>query len=60
MPTVTAFYWINETFKPESQRVYHNNSACWQGRDIPASERLAGTNDYRLCADCARLNSQRR
>ncbi len=60
MPRVTEFYSINEVLKPPDQRVHHNNSACPPGRDIPANERRAGTNNYRLCRDCAELNRQGR
>ena len=56
--TAPDFYSINETKKPATQRVYHNNSSCPPGRDIPLNERRSGRNDYRLCADCRRLNAQ--
>jgi hypothetical protein len=58
MPKVPEFYSINETSKPANLRVHHNNSACPPGRDVPAHERRAGTNGYRLCDDCSRLNLQ--
>jgi hypothetical protein len=60
MPTVNVFYSINETQKPAHNRVHHNNSSCPPGRDIPAHERRPGTNNYRLCDDCDRLNKQGR
>ena len=60
MSPVPDFYSINEVLKPQQNRVYHNNGSCPPGRDIPANERRAGTNGYRLCADCNRLNSQGR
>ncbi len=60
MPRVPEFYSINEVQKPQQHRVYHNNSACPPGRDIPANERRPGTNGYRLCEDCNRLNNQGR
>jgi len=60
MPSVPAFYSINEVKKPQTDRVYHNNSACPPGRDIPQNERRPGTNNYRLCQDCTRLNDQGR
>jgi len=53
---VYPFHSINEVLKPASQRVYHNNDACPPGRDIPSWERKQGTNNYRLCEDCARRN----
>lgn len=56
MPSTPAFHSINEAKKPAAARVYHNNSACSPGRDIPFNERRLGMNDYRLCGDCERLN----
>ena len=58
MTRVPAFYSTNEIKKPLPNRVYHNNSSCPPGRDIPASERLVGTRMYRLCDGCAELNKQ--
>ena len=58
MPKVPDFYSINETSKPADKRVYHNNSACPPGRDIPKHERKDGTNGYRLCNDCNEKNRQ--
>lgn len=58
MPKVAAFYSINETKKPATDRVHHDNSACPPGRDIPANERRPGMGGYRLCDDCARLNRE--
>lgn len=60
MPRVPDFYSINEVTKPQQNRVYHNNSACAPGRDIPMNERRPGTMGYRLCEDCDRLNRQGR
>jgi hypothetical protein len=60
MPRVAAFYSINESQKPQNQRVHHNNSACPPGRDIPQHERRPGTGGYRLCDDCQRLNNEGR
>ena len=55
---VYPFYSVNEVLKPASKRVYHNNSDCPPGRDIPTWERKQGTSDYRLCEDCARRNNR--
>ncbi len=60
MPSTSAFYSINEVKKPADKRVYHNNSACRPGQDIPQNERQPGTGGYRLCADCQNLNTQGR
>jgi hypothetical protein len=58
MSKVASFYSINEEKKPAANRVHHNNDKCPPGRDIPANERRPGTNGYRLCQDCDRLNAQ--
>lgn len=60
MPSTSPFYSINETRKLPSRQVYHNNSACPPGRDIPSSERRSGTGGYRLCHDCQALTRQGR
>jgi hypothetical protein len=52
MPRVPDFYSDNEIKKPFENRVYHNNSSCPSGRDIPANERCNGQGRYRLCDDC--------
>ncbi len=60
MTRVTPFHSVNEVKKVPTQRVYHNNSACPPGRDIPQHERRQGDGGYRLCNDCQRLNGQGR
>jgi len=60
MTLVAAFYSVNESLKPASQRVHHNNNACPPGRDIPSWERKPGTGGYRLCEDCQRLTREGR
>jgi hypothetical protein len=55
MAKVAPFYSVNEIKKPPQSRVYHDDSACHPGRDIPPHERRFGTGGYRLCEDCARL-----
>ena len=61
MPSIPAFYSVNEAKKiPPESRVHHNNSVCPPGRDIPQNERRQGTGGYRLCQDCQQLNAQRR
>jgi hypothetical protein len=52
MPKVTDFHSTSEVSKAHANRVYHNNSSCASGRDIPANERRNGTGNYRLCDDC--------
>ncbi len=58
MSATLAFHSINEAKRPAAARVYHNNTACSRGRDIPQNERRLGENGYRRCGDCDRLNSQ--
>jgi len=58
MPKMAEFNSANEASKPTGNRVYHNNSACAPGRDIPQNERRAGTGGYRLCDDCQRLSKE--
>ena len=59
MPAVLAFHSVHEGKRPAGARVYHNHSACSRGRDIPHEERRLGTNGYRRCAECDRLNHSR-
>jgi hypothetical protein len=59
MANVSAFHSVNEVSKPAAQRVYHNNSNCPPGRDIPSWERKPGTNYYRLCDICDAKNNGR-
>lgn len=58
MPKTSTFYSVNEEKKPADKRVYHNNGACPPGRDISQNESRAGTNNYRLCDDCKKLNDE--
>jgi hypothetical protein len=60
MPKATDFYSVNEADKSPENRVYHNNSACHSGRDIPRHERKDGTHGYRLCDHRINLNRQGR
>jgi len=60
MANVYPFHSVNEIYKPVVQRVHHNNDSCPPGRDIPSWERKIGTNNFRLCNDCAELNRQGR
>jgi hypothetical protein len=53
---MSVFHSVNETKKPPDKRVYHNNSDCPPGRDIPTNERVYTTAGYRLCLICKRLN----
>jgi hypothetical protein len=42
MPKASSFYSISEEKKPPAGRVYHDNSACPPGRDIPVNEPPSG------------------
>jgi hypothetical protein len=55
---VSPFYSVNEIKKLPTSRVYHDESACPPGRDIPPVERRSGTGGYRLCEDCKRIGSR--
>jgi hypothetical protein len=60
MSRVSDFYSIKECQKTAWDRVFHNNSECPSGRNIPQPERTWGTGGYRLCDDCSKLNSEER
>ncbi len=60
MPRTSAFYSVNEEKKAADKRVHHDNNACRPGQDIPQNERRPGTNGYRQCLDCKKLNDQAR
>ena len=60
MPPVPAFHSVNEAQKPAANRVFHNNSLCVPGRDIPQHERRTGTGNYRLCDRCKENNDANR
>jgi hypothetical protein len=54
MAKVAPFYSVNEIKKPPDKRVYHDDSACPSGRDIPPHDRRSGTGGLRHCNDCDR------
>jgi len=56
MPLVAPFFSMNEVRKPFANRVYHDNSDCPAGRDIPHDDRMRGTGPYRPCEDCKRMD----
>jgi hypothetical protein len=58
MPKVAEFYSVNEINKPVEKRVYHDNSPCAPGRDIPQNERRAGKGGYRRCDVCISETNQ--
>jgi hypothetical protein len=59
MPSIPEFHSVNAT-KDIGDHVYHNNSTCIAGRQIPRDERRPGTGGYRLCEECERKNKQHR
>lgn len=55
MPKVSAFH----TSEPETPAVYHNNSACDEGKKIKPEHRVDGEGvGRRLCEVCAKLNAE--
>jgi hypothetical protein len=56
MARVPNFYSVNEAVKRLADRVHHNDNRCGPGKDIPISERRAGTGGNRLCKDCQKFN----
>lgn len=57
MSKVVPFHSVNEFKKPPSHRVYHDNSVCAAGRDIPQHERRNGTGLFQLCGYCQRAKT---
>jgi hypothetical protein len=55
MPYTAPFYSVNEEKKEPEHRVHHNKSNCPAGKAIPPADRLLGTNGYRLCEDCPKV-----
>jgi hypothetical protein len=53
MPSVPAFNSLNEANKPAADQVYHNNSECVMGRDIPTNERREGAGSNPPCVIAA-------
>jgi hypothetical protein len=60
MPIVPAFHSVNESLKLPQNRVFHNNSMCAAGRDIPEQERRPGTGGFRICDRCEEYEDQGR
>jgi hypothetical protein len=60
MPSTPEFHSINESKNPPDKRVFHNNSTCIAGRQVPPNERRPGTGGYRLCQECEQKNKQHR
>jgi hypothetical protein len=53
MPPCSPFH----TSEPETPAVYHNNSACFEGKKIKREHRVEGTGvGRRPCEICADLN----
>lgn len=40
---------------PNDPKRYHDDSACTEGNNIEAKNKVAGTGGYPKCAHCARL-----
>ena len=58
MPKIPEFFSLHEVLKPSDERVFHNNSTCPTGRDMPVEERRSGTCGYRLCPICMERGSE--
>jgi hypothetical protein len=41
--------------KDKQQPVYHDNSACMEGDNIPENHKRSGTDNRPLCPQCGRL-----
>jgi hypothetical protein len=39
------------------EAVYHDNSSCMEGDNIPEEDKRAGTDNRILCPQCARLDA---
>ena len=44
-------------FHAAADKVYHDNSACQTGQQIPREKRLKGNEGKPLCKECDNLNS---
>jgi hypothetical protein len=56
MPNIPAFHSVNNPKKKLQDRVYHNNSKCAPGRDIPKREQVPGPSGH-LCIHCKNYNA---
>jgi hypothetical protein len=43
-------------FHSKKESHYHDNSKCGPGSEIPPHNRVAGTGNFPLCHDCAKLD----
>jgi hypothetical protein len=41
----------------KEKAVYHDNSTCMEGDNIPREHRRAGTDNRQLCPQCGRLDA---
>jgi hypothetical protein len=53
MPTTSAWH-------STKQDVHHNNTNCNTGNNIESENRRSGTGDKPLCAECEKLNRDRK
>lgn len=50
MPKVAAFHSVKE-------QIYHDNSKCGPGNEIPSHDRVAGTGNKAHCKDCEKATA---
>jgi hypothetical protein len=60
MPKVNPFHTDSPEYPPEHRNVYHDNSACPDGKRIKPQHRLSGTAGRPRCMECAELERQGR
>jgi hypothetical protein len=51
------YYSINEADKAPADRRYHSQDNCPPGGEIPARNRRSGSNGYKLCGQCKRIEN---
>jgi hypothetical protein len=52
--------WFSNTPKhrnDKEQPIYHDNSSCMEGDNIPENDKRAGTDNRPLCPQCGRLDA---
>lgn len=55
MAKVAPFHTNSPEYPPEHRNVYHDDSACPDGKRIEAKHRIEGKGGRPLCKECAKL-----
>jgi hypothetical protein len=55
MAKVTPFHTDSPEYAPTHREVYHDDSACSQGKKIQDKHRKSGKGNKKLCSECAKL-----